>query len=684
MFFVSLSYRDVLPDCYDTNNKKPKPTIYLQHGVTAMKVLGYNSHSYKNSLWRFVCYTKNEQEVIAKENGFRDYQLCLCPAMPRWKQLISLNNEHQTQSIRNKTANILWFITWREYLSNSKLEVSFCEKIAEIATADSLQGFLRKHHSTLTICIHHMMNVDKIKDLLSDTTDCVDIILQKDADVMKEIVKADLVITDYSSIGFDATVINKPVLFYQFDRTRYLQKRNLYINLYDDIKTNYCTARSLIDAIVDHSNWTLNSFFSDKLERINNESVLSGDYTKRMFTDFATAQRNKISFIGYNFYGRGGTVAATKSLSEALLERGYLVDLYCLKKNRQRPDLPPGLILRNFYAGGKSIKSKVKKLVRNNKHFGSLTYDINRSLLIPYVGLALQRFLSQCNSRTIVSTRETLHKFLADANNSNIHNKIFFFHTPPNVINDFYPGLMNDVISKLQIPKAAFVTEQSRKGYQKMFSFNNYKEYAITGNTLQKSDMLQPEEIDCFENTEKKEGLRGICLMRLSPDRKGDIDHMLDFARYLRDNKIDDLVFDLYGGGEYTDYTIEQIDNDNLGKYIRYRGLTASPYEKIRSSDFLVDFSLNHSFGMIYIEAILNGKMCFAARNEGSSDVLHDIDNSIYESWSDLYSKISTIPTITKKQLINNYNIITERYGHTSVVNNFEKLLDRNINGTNQ
>ena len=87
---------------------------------------------------------------------------------------------------------------------------------------------------------------------------------------------------------------------------------------------------------------------------------------------------------------------------------------------------------------------------------------------------------------------------------------------------------------------------------------------------------------------------------------------------------------------------------------------------------------------MIYIEAILNGKMCFAARNEGSSDVLHDIDNSIYESWSDLYSKISTIPTITKKQLINNYNIITERYGHTSVVNNFEKLLDRNINGTNQ
>ena len=679
MFFVSLSYRDILPDCYGSNNKKPKPTIYLQHGVTAMKKLGYNSHSYKNSLWRFVCYTENEQSIIKDKNEFRDYQLYLCPAMPRWRQLARLsNNYHQT--IKRSTANILWFITWREYLSKEELAANFYKKISEIATSDKLKEFLRKHDSAMTICIHHMMNVEKIKELLQDCSDCVKIVLQKDVNIMRELVKANLVITDYSSIGFDATVIGKPVLFYQFDRTRYLLKRDLYIDLYDDINNNYSTAQSLLDAIINRKKWQLNSFFSDKLMSIDKNKLLNGEYTKKMFSDFAAAQRNKISFIGYNFYGRGGTVSATKALSEALLERGYLVDLYCLKKNKQKQNLPPGLLLRNFYAGGKSLSSKLKRLIRNPKYFGSLDYDINKPLLIPYVGLALRNFLDTCNSHTVVSTRETLHGFLANATNPNIENKIFFFHTPPDVINDFYPGLMEEVINDLPIKKAAFVTEQSREGYKRIFNFDGYKEYSITGNTLLQDDMVQPEDIHEFDPNEHADNrLNGICLMRLSPDRIGDIDHMLDFTRYLKQNNINNIFFDLYGTGECVDYVISQIDGEGLGKYVRYRGLTVSPYQKIRNSDFLVDFSLNHSFGMIYIEAVLNGKMCFAAKNEGSSDVLRGINGSIYNSWDDLYLKIMSIPGITQGQLTDNYATIATKYGHKTVVNNFEKLLDRRI-----
>lgn len=677
MFFVSLSYRDILPDCYGSNNKKPKPTVYLQHGVTAIKKLGYNSHSYKNSLWRFVCYTENEQFIIKDKNEFRDYQLYLCPAMPRWRQLTRLNNNYH-QTIKGSTANILWFITWREYLSKEELATNFYKKISEIATSDKLKKFLCEHDSTMTICIHHMMNVEKIKELLQDCSDCVKIVLQKDVNIMRELVKANLVITDYSSIGFDATVIDKPVAFYQFDRTRYLLKRDLYIDLYDDISNNYSTPEKLLDFITSQK-WPINKFFSERLGAIDKNTLLAGGYIKKMFLDFATAQRNKISFIGYNFYGRGGTVAATKALSEVLLERGYLVDLYCLKKNRQKPDLPPGLLLRNFYAGGKSLQSKIKRLVKNQKYFESLDYDINKPLLIPYVGLALHNFLTNCNSHTIVSTRETLHKFLADTTNPCIKNKIFFFHTPPDVINDFYPGLMENVISKLSIGKAAFVTEQSRIGYKRIFHFDDYGQYAITGNTLLQDDMLQPGEIEAFNRTADSSHLNGICLMRLSPDRKNDIDHMIDFAKYLAKNNICNISFNLYGAGESVDYTIDQIDGNGLGGYIRYRGLTISPYQEIRSSDFLVDFSLNHSFGMIYIEAILNGKMCFAAKNEGSSDVLRDIDDSIYKSWDDLCQKILSVPDITQEQLAKNYSIISKKYGHQAIGNNFEKLLDRRV-----
>lgn len=677
MFFVSLSYRDVLPDSYGVNNKKPKPTVYLQHGITAMKKLGYHSHSYKNSLWRFVCYTKNEQAIIAEGNGFRPYQLYLCPAMPRWKQLIKLDIDHKNTK-HNKSANILWFITWREYLNNKELAVDFYKKIAEVASSKQLNDILQASHSTLTVCIHHMMDVEQIRNILGGSNDNVRIILQKDTDIMHEIIASDLVITDYSSIGFDATIIGRPVVFYQFDRTRYLLKRDLYINLYDDIPNNCNTQNELIDFIASQE-WPINEFFSERLEAINRKALLAGEYIKKMFKDFATVQRNKISFIGYNFYGRGGTVAATKALAEALLERGYLVDLYCLKKNKQKPDLPAGLLLRNFYAGGKSLQSKIKRLLKNQKYFGSLDYDINKSLLIPYVGLALHNFLATCNSHTIVSTRETLHKFLADTTNPNIKNKIFFFHTPPDVINNFYPGLMEEVIKKLKIDKAAFVTEQSRRGYKRIFHFDEYGNYSITGNTLLQDDTVRPEEIEAYVPNETQR-LNGICLMRLSPDRQDDIDKMIEFAKYLKRKKVDDVSFDLYGTGESVNYTINQIDSNGLGKYIRYHGLTTSPYQDIRNSDFLVDFSLNHSFGMIYIEAILNGKMCFAAKNEGSSDVLSDIDGSIYKSWGDLYSKILSVPKITKEQLTKNYMTVSKKYGHRPVVSSFEKLLDRRIN----
>ena len=52
-----------------------------------------------------------------------------------------------------------------------------------------------------------------------------------------------------------------------------------------------------------------------------------------MYDDIAEMQRNKITFIGYNFFGIGGTVYATKSLAEGLLEQKYLVELLSLKNS---------------------------------------------------------------------------------------------------------------------------------------------------------------------------------------------------------------------------------------------------------------------------------------------------------------------------------------------------------------
>lgn len=681
MFYVTLSYRDILPDKYGKKNKYPKPIVYLQHGVIGIKKVGYKPDSFKNTMWRFICFTQNEVDLMREQNGFKDYQLELCPAMSRWQELVRLNDEYKSA---NKQNTVLWFITWRDYLNakdgNTEL---FARKIVDVLRDGELSGYLDRNNLDMVVCLHQLFNVDKLKKLLgTNVSSRIKLVYQSDIDIMDMLARAKFVITDYSSIGFDATFLRKPVLLYQFDRTRYLRNRKTYVDIYDEIKANCSTPSEIVRAIV--SSHRINEFFSSRLSSVDMAKVKSGYYTAAMFKRFAKAQRNKVSFIGYNFYGRGGTVAATKSLAEGLLEKGYLVDLYCLKKNKQQPDLPPGLPLYNFYAGGRSMSSRLKRLLKDKKYLGSLRYDINQSLLVPYCGFALKKFLDSTNSCTIVSTRETLHPFLANTSNPNIINKIFYFHTPPKVIENFYPGVM-DEIKSLDIKKAAFVTESSRSGYNDLFCYSSYDKHAVTGNALQSRDSVQMEDILPVNKDELEDKtLHGLVLMRLSPDRSEDIENMLDFARYMKRNKVEGMSIDLFGTGESVDDVIGAIDDEDLGKYIKYKGLTTHPYHQIRDHDFLVDFSVNHTFGMIYIEAILNGKMCFAASNEGSRDVLNGIDGAIYTSWKDLLAKIKHVPEIDVETLRKNYALIEGRYGRSAVASRFEELLDQKIEEKNK
>lgn len=60
-------------------------------------------------------------------------------------------------------------------------------------------------------------------------------------------------------------------------------------------------------------------------------TLSSGAHIDRMYEEFSSIQKNKVTFLGYNFYGVGGTVFATRSLAEALLEKNYLVELLSLK-----------------------------------------------------------------------------------------------------------------------------------------------------------------------------------------------------------------------------------------------------------------------------------------------------------------------------------------------------------------
>lgn len=674
MFFVTLSYRDIRPEKVmgkELDLSTEKPIIYLQHGTLAMKTLGYNGRSYNNNMFRFVYYNKLIAPVFQEINDYKPYQLYYGEYHPRYMETV-----RRFREFKSEHKKILWFLTWREYLGDNFPTKILLKKIQNVVTNPELLKYLDKTNTDLVLCVHTFFDNEKI-EMIKGECKSEHIIFEHaaDVDVMDEIVQSDVLITDYSSVGFDATLLNKPVILFQPDIENYLKRRELYCTIEELNEHNVTKAKELIDTLVNET-YTVNPFFRSRMpEKIDYDYILAGKHIDRMYDDFAKTQRHKITFIGYNFYGIGGTVFATRSLAEAFLEKGYLVQLLSLKKNQKPKNMPYALNMYPLYDANRMSPLNIFKrhFYRGKKLFSYLKYDKDIVNLKPYAGYKLTKWLETTNSETVISTRESLHLFLNDASSESIKNKIYFFHCPVEIFESVFPNIL-DELNKCDINKAVFVTENNRKKFIEDFDFKNYKQHIVLGNCLESSRSVARDEI---LPVEEKEVYRGIYLLRISQDRKTDIDNLIGYGKYLRDNNIDRIKIDVFGTGDYVDDFIDILVDEDLTDYICYNGSTTDGPAEIREHDAVVDFSLNHSFGMPYIEGIMNGKMVFCEENQGSKEVMEKIPSAYIRSYEDLTKKILGLPEITVEQLQEYYDIISEKYSRDTLVNNMVDYLNK-------
>lgn len=79
--------------------------------------------------------------------------------------------------------------------------------------AKKLADYLDKTNSVFTVCLHQFFDEEKIEEFKECAkTDRIKFIHSHKTDVLDELAKNDVLITDYSSVGFDFTVLNKPVI----------------------------------------------------------------------------------------------------------------------------------------------------------------------------------------------------------------------------------------------------------------------------------------------------------------------------------------------------------------------------------------------------------------------------------------------------------------------------------------
>lgn len=667
LFFVLSSKKDVFPNKFKrfNNYEIKKPFIFLQKYASEMIKPDLFGNSYDNYIFRFCGYNDKTLNYFNEMNNFKDYQLYNLTYPPRFGEFIK-----EVENIKNQD-QIMWFVKWRDYTT---LTDSLVDSLLTVLKSQDLKNYLNENNLKLKLCLHHYFKKDLFKEIYDcEVPNLIEIVDEFNIDLNKELAKTKLLITDYSSVVYDFAFLNRPILLFQKDLDEFSKRKTFYINVEELEEYTVKNEDDLISRII-NNDFEINPIFDKFWSNIDYNYIKQNKQIEDAYSYLSKIQNNKIAFIGYNFYGVGGTVNATKALVEGLLEKGYLVELISLKRTKLNSSMPYGAQLSYMHFEKTpfkmdKLKSFFYSLPFNYKY---LKNDSNWERLHPSSGHNLSALMKNIKTHTLVSTRESLHFFLNDCSSDKVKNKIYFFHAPADTIDIMYPGVINK-LKDIKIDKAIFVTEMNRLALEELYGYNHYNSYINLGNSLEQTKMISREEI---KKVEKKDIYRGIYLLRISKDRKDDLNNLINFGKYLKENNIQNLVLDVFGGGSCVDEFLDALNKNNLREVIFYRKKTNNPSGEIQNHDFMIDLTLNHSFGMIYIEGVFNGKKVFCMKNPGSTEVLENIPNSYIESFEWLCNQATHIDEVSLEELQDNYDKVSAKYSRGAVASKFIEFLD--------
>ncbi|NHN42711.1 hypothetical protein G9C85_13880 [Halorubellus sp. JP-L1] len=111
---------------------------------------------------------------------------------------------------------------------------------------DALEAFLAERDATLAVKPHPKESVDL------DATGSRIVEIPPDNDVYPLLRRADVLLTDYSSVAFDFLRVDRPIVFYPYDRERYERTRGFYVD-YDAVTPGPVAEEfdALLDALAD-------------------------------------------------------------------------------------------------------------------------------------------------------------------------------------------------------------------------------------------------------------------------------------------------------------------------------------------------------------------------------------------------------------------------------------------------
>lgn len=196
-----------------------KNRAYIRHGICKddQKWVYYDV----TKMNMFACSAQREFDFVSEKFGYPDgyvqltglcrfdnlmkehevkHQILVMPTMREWLRVTSSDTLKYEKSMNFEESE--YYITWRHLLVSKELE-----------------EMLEKHNINLMFFPHASMQYH-LKNFKSNSKHVI-LADAKKYDVQQLLMESSVLITDYSSIYFDFAYMKKPLLYYQFDYTKY-------------------------------------------------------------------------------------------------------------------------------------------------------------------------------------------------------------------------------------------------------------------------------------------------------------------------------------------------------------------------------------------------------------------------------------------------------------------------------
>ncbi|MFG6114131.1 CDP-glycerol glycerophosphotransferase family protein [Halobacillus sp. MO56] len=269
--------------------------VFLQHGVMGTKNMvanyGKNSPAFDTDL--FLVSSEFEKEMIINDFRYEEEEVFVT-GLSRFDKLFESDTPVKNQ--------ILIIPTWRDYIGSLEnfTETEYYQRYHELIHHPDLHRIADENNLEVLFCLHP--NMQKYSYAFEDSP--VKVITQGEVDVQQLLKESKLMITDYSSVAFDFSFLHKPIVYYQFDRSRFIGKRPSHLDLDNDLPGDIVFE---VDEVLDKLQQRINDGFKMKEEfKIRSDKFITHkdqSANERIYSVIERAKKNnKLRIIKENSY----------------------------------------------------------------------------------------------------------------------------------------------------------------------------------------------------------------------------------------------------------------------------------------------------------------------------------------------------------------------------------------------